>query len=504
MSNVDIVEMRWACKACSRENLGRDMKCVACGKKRADEPYTMPEDTSHAAAVTDPALVKMAKAGANVPCSFCGCEERAGERTCKECGADLGSAIHSMSKTTKNVRETVLRKPGGTIGTSTRVDSACVSCGKKDVRVRVIAGGTPVPICGSCGTVQRVPSPKGQEPAVHDALRTVLGAAALRREDERKKEDVRLFGKPTSFTDLDFEDDAHAVGSGYRDAPMRDEPLKPRAGFFQRHNVAERLVRGGAEHGRAILIALGIAGMVLALYLILRPRIVDAEVRGGHWTAAVSVDRYAIHHHEEFDVPNGAFDVENLGPRIHHYDKVLDHYDHVSYTDREVCGQDCRTVSVPRTCYTTPRNCSSNKNGFATCTGGNEVCSGGGSRQECSTRYCNVTKYRDDPVYRDEPRYRDFHRFKRWEWAHNRDVVSQGLLAQPFTWPTDREVALRRDIAAGEDERMLKASSFEVTFGFKNDSWTYKPSSQGEFESFHTGDVRRIRVGPLGGVEIIR
>lgn len=105
------------------------------------------------------------------------------------------------------------------------------------------------------------------------------------------------------------------------------------------------------------------------------------------------------------------------GRRIHHYDRVRVGSHQESYQVSEICGQDCRSVSVPR-------HCSSNSNGTASCTGG-------GTRTECSTKYCSRTKYRTVDDYENQVRYRDWYSWMAWRWVYDRTLVNSGLNLDP-------------------------------------------------------------------------
>lgn len=89
---IEIIEMFWKCKKCERVNSGikgpedESLRCPGCGNQKSDEPWLMPEDIQNAPAITDPALLKMAKAGRNWTCPFCGCEERNLHGECSTCG----------------------------------------------------------------------------------------------------------------------------------------------------------------------------------------------------------------------------------------------------------------------------------------------------------------------------------------------------------------------------------------------------------------------------------
>ncbi len=64
------------------------MVCASCGNaKDATERYQMPGATRSAATVTDAALLRMASAGPNWECAYCGSHQRAPAGECAQCGA---------------------------------------------------------------------------------------------------------------------------------------------------------------------------------------------------------------------------------------------------------------------------------------------------------------------------------------------------------------------------------------------------------------------------------
>ncbi|MCC6338237.1 MAG: molybdate ABC transporter substrate-binding protein [Myxococcales bacterium] len=85
------IEMLWRCTSCGHKNLGRYGECQNCSNpKDGSEEWEMPGDTSAAPSVTDPELLKLAKAGADWRCAFCGSDQRALDGTCRSCGAKQG------------------------------------------------------------------------------------------------------------------------------------------------------------------------------------------------------------------------------------------------------------------------------------------------------------------------------------------------------------------------------------------------------------------------------
>jgi hypothetical protein len=82
------IEMTWRCSTCGHQNLGRHKECVECKHpKDASEAYEMPADPSQAASVTDADLLRMATAGPNWRCAYCGSDQRKLDGSCQNCGA---------------------------------------------------------------------------------------------------------------------------------------------------------------------------------------------------------------------------------------------------------------------------------------------------------------------------------------------------------------------------------------------------------------------------------
>lgn len=385
---TDKIEMLWFCGTCNHRNLGRDMKCSACGKPKEDEEYVMPDDVSHAAAVTDPELLRKANAGPNWTCTFCGCDQR-------------------------------------------RLDGSCAQCG---------AG-----------------------------------------QDRSEK-------PPRDRTPPEIREAAARIATIASDAPV----YRPR----QRAREKREFLVPGVIAGVAILVC---ALLVWALI----PRKVEATVSAHAWTYTAHVDRWQPDYHEGWrdDEPSGAFDVVDLGTRVHHYEKVFDHNEIEPYTASVECGQDCRTV--PGKCYTTPRHCTPDKNGFATCTGGDRVCDD--DRRVCEPKYCDVKKTRTVAVYRDEPRYEMWCGWRVWEWQHNRDVSESGTDNTPH-WPSTEKVGLNSQLPIeGEKERESDEARYEVTFtDAKGKTYEFSPQTLQEFQSFAPGSRHTLRVSALGGVEVLK
>jgi hypothetical protein len=77
------------------------MECESCGRPKDENvEYEMPERPEDVASVEDEKLLRMAKAGANWSCAYCGSEQRALDGSCERCGAGRAEA-----KTVEHARE---------------------------------------------------------------------------------------------------------------------------------------------------------------------------------------------------------------------------------------------------------------------------------------------------------------------------------------------------------------------------------------------------------------
>ncbi len=88
-----VIEMTWHCATCKHQNRGRDKICQSCGKPKGDEEFEMPSNTEAAPTVTDDALLRMASAGPDWKCAYCGSNQRALDGSCGNCGASATDGI---------------------------------------------------------------------------------------------------------------------------------------------------------------------------------------------------------------------------------------------------------------------------------------------------------------------------------------------------------------------------------------------------------------------------
>lgn len=82
-----IVENTWICTSCQSKQLGRHMKCQACGSAKESNERDIVPDPSAAQTVTDPELLKKAKDGPDWVCEYCQGRVRNAEGKCSNCAA---------------------------------------------------------------------------------------------------------------------------------------------------------------------------------------------------------------------------------------------------------------------------------------------------------------------------------------------------------------------------------------------------------------------------------
>jgi hypothetical protein len=92
-----IHELHWRCGYCSQEQLGRNKVCQNCGKPRGEgvkffkpglEDHAVSEGPARTDSVTDPELLKLANAGADWYCRFCGAGNIGTGTICAQCGGE--------------------------------------------------------------------------------------------------------------------------------------------------------------------------------------------------------------------------------------------------------------------------------------------------------------------------------------------------------------------------------------------------------------------------------
>lgn len=434
---TDIIEMFWGCLLCKGENKGRFKTCQSCGKPRTSDSPEWMPDD-----ISPMAAIK---------------------------DQDLLSKFKSGP------------------------DWQCKFCNSSQFR----ADGN----CAQCGSPRTMSEQEASEKRVKTkAVADIWAAEVLRKaKEEQNRREEKGDTEPPPFREQT---------GGYRDPAVRAVDPEPVTAAIDATPSSKVSLVGVIDFIARLFpssrtLAISVCALVFAtgLYFLLRTKEVDVTVESVSWDRVVHVDRYTTVHHDGWSPDGDAFNIQEEGRRIHHYDhvRVGSHTEH--YTERVACGQDCRTVKG--SCYTTSRTCTSNKNGSATCTGGDRVCSP--DTTSCTTRYCNQDRTRTVDDYVEQPAYRMWYSWDRWEWVPNRDVHETGSTLENVSWPSEDKIHLGKNIGPGENERERgRDESFSVVMRDSEDSYTYHPKTESEFGRFSVGSPHHLKVGLATGVEVVR
>lgn len=84
---IGYIQNEWTCPNCGTRNKGGVKTCENCGAPQPENvQFELPSEQKF---VTDEAVIKEARAGADIHCGFCGTRNPATAETCSQCGADL-------------------------------------------------------------------------------------------------------------------------------------------------------------------------------------------------------------------------------------------------------------------------------------------------------------------------------------------------------------------------------------------------------------------------------
>lgn len=100
------IELLWRCRFDKTLNRGLAAYCEGCGKpKRPDDEEVWPDNISEDAAIRDPEQLRLAKAGPDWACKFCGTRQNSTGLFCIHCGADRQSGARSWQALETTVTE---------------------------------------------------------------------------------------------------------------------------------------------------------------------------------------------------------------------------------------------------------------------------------------------------------------------------------------------------------------------------------------------------------------
>lgn len=228
-----IREGKWRCPSCDSVNLGRDMKCNACGTVRGEDVEFFLEE--EAEAVTDQNLTDMAKAGTDWHCDFCGTDNRAGTQVCRQCGAPAEGMKRRQQKMQGNAASDAPAPPqtSGAKKNPLKFIIPAVAAVVAVVLVLFLASGKKDSLQLEGGSWNRIIEVEHEEWVEHEAWRDQVprGAVVLRTwEAQRSTEKVQVGTETVKTGTKDmgngFFEDVYEERPVYEEHPVYDEKVE--------------------------------------------------------------------------------------------------------------------------------------------------------------------------------------------------------------------------------------------------------------------------------------
>ncbi|MFW5713334.1 MAG: double zinc ribbon domain-containing protein [Brevefilum sp.] len=86
---LGFVPLIWKCPFCETQNPGPIKSCTSCGAPQPEDVDFMTVDEEEFNFIKDEALIRMAKAGPDIHCPYCGTRNPGTAELCSHCGGDL-------------------------------------------------------------------------------------------------------------------------------------------------------------------------------------------------------------------------------------------------------------------------------------------------------------------------------------------------------------------------------------------------------------------------------
>jgi hypothetical protein len=269
-----------------------------------------------------------------------------------------------------------------------------------------------------------------------------------------------------------------------------------------------------------LLAILGAAVGVTLLIWALTPTRVTAHVRSVNWAYSAKLFERKLNDGQGWSIPmtvsafntrqetrqNGTKDCDPY--ECNPYQVDCNPYDCRPHSERYQSGSHkCNPHSVRASCgteeYGCHKSCTSKKNGYSDCS------------ESCSTRtkYCSSTDYDSCPdystrtvydtcyhsctkyrtCYKQCPNYQPYYWYQYYTWPLIASKETYGVDHAP-RWP---DLSVSR-----EYQRLDKHESYEIVFTKEDKSWSYHPSSLGEFQRFDIGGTWNLEI-TMGSVKIL-
>lgn len=105
---LGFIPLIWECAYCKTKNPGPIKTCTACGAPQPEDVEFTRVDQETFNFIKDEALIRMAQAGPDIHCPFCGTRNPSTAETCSNCGGDL--SMGGKARETGQVVQTTAEK----------------------------------------------------------------------------------------------------------------------------------------------------------------------------------------------------------------------------------------------------------------------------------------------------------------------------------------------------------------------------------------------------------
>lgn len=104
---LGFVPLIWQCPYCETQNPGPIKKCTSCGAPQPENVDFKTVDEEKFNFIKDEALIRMAKAGPDIHCPYCGTRNKGSAELCSHCGGDLrlGGKVRKAGVKVESVSE---------------------------------------------------------------------------------------------------------------------------------------------------------------------------------------------------------------------------------------------------------------------------------------------------------------------------------------------------------------------------------------------------------------
>lgn len=111
--SLGFVPLIWQCAFCSTQNPGPIKSCTSCGAPQPEDVEFLQVDEERFNLIKDEALIRMAKAGPDIHCPFCGTRNLSTADQCKQCGGELswGGKERQTGQRVRSVSEAQAPRP---------------------------------------------------------------------------------------------------------------------------------------------------------------------------------------------------------------------------------------------------------------------------------------------------------------------------------------------------------------------------------------------------------